>query len=62
MLLDAVVAWRREHRRNAPKVRLNGVLFPPGKWLNDMRRAYKAGTIRPCVLDALRRIGYDFDA
>lgn len=61
-LLSAVVAWRREYRRNSPPVRLNGVHFPPGRWLNDLRRAYKTGKIRPCVLDALRRIGYDFDA
>lgn len=63
VMVDALVAWRREHLRNAPPVRdRNGNLFPIGRWLNDLRSDRKRGTIRPCVLDALLRTGYDFDA
>jgi N6-adenosine-specific RNA methylase IME4 len=62
LMLDGVAAWRRAHLRNAPPVRVHGVTFPPGRWLNDMRGLRKKGKLRPCVMDALNRIGYDFDA
>ncbi len=62
-MIEWLIDWRREHGRNAPPVRdEHGHLFPLGRWLNDRRSDYRRNKIRPCVLEALLRTGYDFEA
>lgn len=61
IMLESLDAWRKEHEKNAPPVRVNGQLFPLGRWLNDMRSLRKKGMLRSCVFNALVSIGYEFD-
>ncbi|MEY2341466.1 hypothetical protein AB4090_05065 [Acidithiobacillus sp. IBUN Pt1247-S3] len=62
-MLELYRQWRlaTDEGRNGPKVwAAKGVTDPLGRWLNDQRARYRAGTIRPVVLDGLQRLGYDF--